>query len=190
MIAAGLYTNENSLRTDGIDIDLRGRLDFGAFGSWKTDLNITKIFSFKLEFPDGTSNQYVGTEAPYNLSSGAGTPRYRGSWINTYEYGPASATLTMYYVSGFAETGVDATGDPTACLYTDNYCRVASFIDFDLTGVYRVTDHLTATATILNLTDRLPPINPANYAADNYNPTYHQAGIIGRFFKLGVAYRF
>jgi len=53
-----------------------------------------------------------------------------------------------------------------------------------------VNEHLTATASILNLTDRLPPINPANYAGDNYNPTYHQAGIIGRFFKLGVSYKF
>jgi iron complex outermembrane receptor protein len=189
-IAAGLYTNQNSLRTDGVDIDLRGKVNFGSYGSWSSNLSLTKIFSYKLLFPDGTSNQYVGTEAPYVLSSGAGTPRYRGSWTNTYQYGPASATLSVYYVSGFKETGVDATGDPAACLYTDNYCHVASFVDVDLTGIYHVNEHLTATASILNIADRLPPINPANYAGDNYNPTYHQAGIIGRFFKLGVAYKF
>jgi iron complex outermembrane receptor protein len=189
-IAAGLYANENSLRTDGIDIDLRGNVEFGDYGKWVSDLSVTKIFSFKLVFPDGTSNQYVGTEAPYILSSGAGTPRYRGTWSNTWQKGPVSATLSAYYVSGFAETGVDATGDPNACLYTDNYCHVASFIDFDLTGIYHVDDHLATSFTVANLLDRLPPIDPANYAGQNYNPTYHQAGIIGRYFKVGVGYKF
>jgi iron complex outermembrane receptor protein len=189
-VAAGFYANQNSLRTDGIDIDLRGNIEFGDYGKWSSDLSVTKIFSFKLIFPDGTSNQYVGTEAPYILSSGAGTPRYRGSWSNTYAYGPASATLSTYYTSGFRETGVDATGSYSTCLYNDAYCHVASFIDIDLTGLYRVNEHLTTSFTIQNLMDRLPPINPANYAGQNYNPTYHQAGIIGRYFKLGVGYKF
>jgi iron complex outermembrane receptor protein len=29
-----------------------------------------------------------------------------------------------------------------------------------------------------------------NYAGVNYNPTYNQAGIIGRFFKIGVHAKF
>jgi iron complex outermembrane receptor protein len=43
---------------------------------------------------------------------------------------------------------------------------------------------------VLNLFDKLPPIDPADYAGVNYNPTYAQAGIVGRFFRLGAAYRF
>jgi iron complex outermembrane receptor protein len=43
---------------------------------------------------------------------------------------------------------------------------------------------------VTNVLDRLPPINAADYAGINYNPTYAQAGIIGRFFKLGVGYKF
>jgi iron complex outermembrane receptor protein len=189
-IAAGLYANQNSLRTDGIDIDLRGNVEIGNYGKWISDLSVTKIFSFKLVFPDGTSNQYVGTQAPYILSSGAGTPRYRGTWSNSWVMGPVSVTLSTYYVSGFHETGVDATGSDTACLYNTNYCHVASFIDNDLTGIYKVNDHLTTSVTVENLMDRAPPIDPADYAGFNYNPTYHQAGIIGRYFKLGVGYKF
>ena len=189
-IAAGLYANQNSLRTDGLDIDLRADLDFGSYGKWVSDLAVTKIFSFKLVFPDGTSNQYVGTQAPYILSSGAGTPRYRASWSNSWMMGPASVTLSTYYVSGFAETGIDATGSATACLYNDAYCHVASFIDTDITAIYKINGHLTTTFSVGNLLDREPPINPADYAGNNYNPTYHQAGIIGRFFKLGIGYKF
>jgi iron complex outermembrane receptor protein len=184
------YVNANELTTDGIDIDLRAKFDFDQWGKFSSELSITKIFSFKLVFDDGASNQYVGTEAPYNLSSGAGTPRYRGTWTNTYEYGPASLTLTTYYVSGFAETGVDATGNPNACLSFSNPCHVASFTDFDLTGIYHINDHLTASLSVLNLFDKLPPIDPADYAGINYNPTYAQSGIVGRFFKLGAAYKF
>ena len=189
-IAAGLYANQSSLRTDGIDIDLRGKFDFDRYGKWVSDLSVTKIFSFKLVFPDGTSNQYVGTQAPYILSSGAGTPRYRGTWSNAWVSGPASVTLSTYYVSRFASTGIDATGSSTACLYNNAYCHVASFIDMDLTGIYKINDHITTSLSIENLLDRSPPINPADYAGVNYNPTYHQAGIIGRFFKVGVGYRF
>jgi iron complex outermembrane receptor protein len=187
---ASEYVNANALTTDGIDIDIRAKFDFDRWGKFVSDLSITKIFSFKLVFDDGSSQQYVGTQAPYVLSSGAGTPRYRGTWTNTYLYGPASLTLTTYYVSGFAETGVDATGDPNACLSFSVPCHVASFTDFDLTGIYHINDHLTASFSVLNLFDKLPPIDPADYAGNNYNPTYAQSGIVGRFFKLGAAYKF
>lgn len=85
---------------------------------------------------------------------------------------------------------MDATGSADACLYTTNYCHVASFTDLDLTGRYRFSDHLSGSVAIENLLDKLPPINPADYAGQNYNPTYHQAGIVGRFFKLGANYKF
>ncbi len=189
-ILNGLYANQNELRTDGVDIDLRGNVEIGDYGKVISDLSVTKIFSFKLVLPDGTSQQWVGTQSPYILSSGAGTPRYRGAWTNGYEYGPASVTLTTYYTSGFASTGVDATGSSTLCLYNTNYCHVASFIDMDLTAIYKVNDHLTTSFTVANILDRLPPINPADYAGVNYNPTYHQAGIVGRFFKIGLGYKF
>jgi iron complex outermembrane receptor protein len=189
-VLVGLYENVNELTTDGVDLDLRGTFDAGNWGKIVSDLSVTKIFSFKLVNANGTSQQWVGTQAPYVLSSGAGTPRYRGTWSNGYEFGPVSATLTTYYTSGIQSTGVDATGSATLCLYTTNYCHMASFIDMDLTAIYKVNSHLTTSLTVLNLLDRLPPINPADYAGANYNPTYAQAGIVGRFFKIGASYKF
>jgi iron complex outermembrane receptor protein len=190
-VLSGSYVNEAALQTDGVDIDLRGDYTFGDYGKLTSDLSATKIFSFKLVLPGGGgSQQFVGTQAPYILSSGAGTPRYRATWSNSYELGHGSLTLTTYYTSGIDETGIDFTGSPNICLYTTTFCHVASFIDMDLTALYKVNDHLTTSFTIANLLDRLPPIDPADYAGTNYNPTYAQAGIIGRFFKLGVGYKF
>ena len=41
-------------------------------------------------------------------------------------------------------------------------------------------------ADVLNVFDTNPPLDPINYAGVNYNPTFTQAGIVGRFFKVGV----
>jgi iron complex outermembrane recepter protein len=188
ILVGGLYENAASLQTDGMDIDLRGKFDIGAAGRFISEVQFTKIFSWNIT-QGGVTEQYVGTQAPYILSSGAGTPRYRASWTNSWEYGPATVTLSTYYVSGYAETAVDAYGS-YVCAYNNVFCHVASFTYSDLNGMYKFTDHLTASFTIGNILDKLPPIDPLNYAGVNYNPTYTQAGIIGRYFKLGVVYKF
>ena len=156
---------------------------------------MTKIFSWKVIFPDGSSQQYVGTEGPYILSSGAGTPRYRASWANTVTIRKAEVTATIYYVSGLFLSAPDITPGCFSTNGTTNAnvppnCRMASFTDVDLTGTYHVTDQIVLSAGISNLFDRKPPFDPINYAGVNYNPTYAQAGLIGRFFKVGVSVKF
>ncbi len=98
-------------------------------------------------------------------------------------------TLSTYYVSGYAETAVDAFGS-YVCAYNNVFCHVASFTYSDLNGQYKFNDHFTAAFTIGNILDKLPPIDPLNYAGVNYNPTYSQAGILGRYFKIGATYKF
>ena len=188
------YVNANSLRTDGIDLNLHLDLSLPANMRYTSDSEMTKILSWKLVLPGGTSQQYVGTQGPYAVSSGAGTPRYRGKWSNTVTKGSATASLIMYYTSGiymyaedFAPRGVCLESDAGGKPFPPN-CRTPGFIDFDLTGSYRVTDHFAVIGVIQNLLDRPPPFNPLNYAAINYNPAYSQAGIIGRYFRLGLTY--
>jgi len=193
VVASG-YLNANSLQTDGIDIDLRLRANLPGTLRYRGDISATKILSWKMTFPGSppVEQQYVGTEAPYILSSGAGTPRYRAHFDNTFTIGPATVTGTARYVSGMDQTGVDATGSTTACLYGTNIakCHIASFTVLDLTGDYKFTDRIGASWAVLNVTNRLPPLNPANYAGVNYNPTYHFAGILGRYWRLGLRVQF
>ena len=137
----------------------------------------------------------MGTEAPYNLSSGAGTPKYRGNWSNTLTWEKATVTGTLSYTSDFKMTGVDVTNTAdvvSGCLYpgVSASCRVRAFYDFDLTGSYQLTPHLQIYANILNLFDADAPLDPANYAGVNYNPTYAQQGIVGRYFRLGAKVKF
>ena len=61
-----------------------------------------------------------------------------------------------------------------------------SFWDFDLTGRYKINANVELFGSIKNLFDAGPPVNAADYAGINYNPTFAQQGIIGRFFSIGV----
>ena len=183
----GTYINANSLKTDGIDLDLRANFDFGRT-QYISELSGTEIFNYALILPDGSRQSYVGTHGPYNLSSGAGTPRYRAAWANTLVFGPATVTGTLYYTSGFDNTAEDV-APPGVCISTlPLNCHVGSYTQLDLTGRYAINDHFAITASVMNALDRKPPLDQADYAGAgaNYNPTWAQGGLIGRFYNLGV----
>ena len=187
----GQYANANSLHTNGVDVDLRTKFNLGNYGKLTTELTWTNILSFKQFNTDGTVYSFAGTEGPYSLSSGAGTPRNRGSLYVTWNQGPLTLSGITNYVSGFSQTAADAS---PGCLTTwspfADRCHVASFTTFDVTGEYKVSKQLELSFGIANLFDRTPPFNPANYAANNYNPTYAQSGIVGRYFRVGAKYSF
>lgn len=198
----GSYLNANELKTTGVDLDVQARFTFASSWQYISELTGTQIFQWKIQFADGSTQSYVGTQGPYNLSSGAGTPRSRASWANTLVAGPLTVTGTLYYTSGYKETAADVgvlglyDGD---CLSTTpdglnfpSSCHVGAFYDFDLTGSYAFNDHFSLTASVMNAFDRKPPFDPANYAGAgiNYNPTWSQAGLVGRFYNLGVKLKF
>jgi iron complex outermembrane receptor protein len=185
---ASPYINADSLVTSGLDLNVQATFYLPADVKWTSNLDATTIFDYKYT-QGGTTYNYVGKEAPYVLSSGAGTPKNRLSWMNTFERGPIHVTGTMSYVSGMREE--DDSYD-SACLYGDSNfnCRVKSFTTVDLTGAYDVTEKATVYADVMNLFDTGPMFNPANYAGVNWNPTYSQSGIVGRFFRVGVRVKY
>jgi len=187
---ASPYINADSLRTSGMDLNVQNTMYLPADIKWTSNLDATVLFDFKYT-QGGVTYNYVGKQAPYVLSSGAGTPKYRASWSNTLTRGPLSVTGTLNYVSGLRSIDESYQGDQT-CLYgdADFKCHTKDFVDFDLTGSYDVTDHTTVYADVLNLFDVGPMFNPANYAAVNWNPTYSQAGAVGRYFRVGVRLKY
>ncbi|MDB5455272.1 MAG: TonB-dependent receptor [Caulobacter sp.] len=186
------YVNADSLKTSGIDVNLKADYDLPHGVRWTSELDVTRILTYDFTI-GGVTNSYVGKQSPYALSSGAGTPEYRGVWANSFAYGPARLTATVNYVSG--QKSIDADSGPE-CLYdgsTDldtRFCTSKRFVDLDLTGSYDINEKVQLQAAILNATDEGPQFNPANYAAVNYNPTFSQAGIIGRFFRVGVKMKY
>lgn len=197
----GPYSNGASEYTDGVDADLTFNYSLGAYGKYTSDLSATKILSFVYEQAGQPNLQYVGYQSPYNLSSGAGTPQWRANWINTWSMGPVQTTVVVHYTSGYKEYGQDIAGVSATntvqyvCLtaifqgFTPPDCRTGSFTDIDLNVQYSLNQNIAVWLGIDNVADIPPPVNTANYAGANYNPTYSQAGIVGRFFRLGFRYK-
>jgi iron complex outermembrane receptor protein len=187
------YINASALRTDGLDIETIAGFDLWNSGvHLTTDLSATQIFAYTFEPAPGVKEEFVGTQSPYILSSGAGTPRTRASWANTFETKQFSTTITVYYTSGMKESTVDATGDNNCDLYPNpprKFCYVSPFWDVDLTGRWHFNDKMDLFVGVKNVLDAKPPLDVIDYAGVNYNPTFDQAGIIGRFFSVGVSYR-
>ncbi|MEP6968255.1 MAG: TonB-dependent receptor, partial [Pseudomonadota bacterium] len=190
-IVSAPYTNADSLVTDGIDVDLRAHFDLPAGIKFSSDISLTDILSYRYTQAGSPTVDYVGTQSPYAISSGAGTPKYRGVWTNGLDYGRLNLTATAYYTSSFKEFALDfapgcfETNTTTGAPVPPN-CTVNHFIDVDLTGDVKLNDRIDVFANVLNVFDTNPPFDPLDYAGVNYNPTFHQAGIIGRFFKIGV----
>jgi len=200
ILVASPYANENELKTSGMDLELKYTSTLGA-ASWTSEFDATKIITWEETLsPGGAFVSMVGTQGPYILSSGAGTPRYRGSWSNSFTFGDATITGIFYYVSGLYMSVPDLTGPGTEglCFSTATpsganlpaNCSVPSFTYFDLTGDFKLNDTFTLSAAILNLFDHKAPFDPIDYAGQNYNPTYDQAGAIGRFFDVALKARF
>jgi iron complex outermembrane recepter protein len=190
------YINGQWLKTTGVDLDLQAHFEFSNGIKYISEVQATQIFQWKEDIA-GQVQSYVGTQGPYGLSSGAGTPRTRGNWANTVEYGPLSLTATVYFTSHEYESAEDSTGT-TACfdaLGADGgplipNCTMASFTYGNLVASYQLNSHVTLTGSIDNVTDRRAPLDPINYAGNGYNPTFDYAGIVGREWNLGVKVKF
>jgi iron complex outermembrane receptor protein len=192
------YANAAALKTSGIDFGAEARLPIATGVRLISRADVTEILDYKFDSGDGSGFQnYVGTQAPYVTSSGAGTPRWRGSWQNTVEAGPYSLTATAYYTSGYKAVAYDQFGT-TNCQGGNTYqgsdpnfnCRVNSFIDVDLVGNIEVNKKFSFYFNVINLMDAKAPLNAGNYAATNYNPTYTQIGAVGRSFRIGARFKY
>ena len=70
------YVNASEIRTSGIDFSALFQKKFGDNIRFSSQLEVTKIIKFDFYPESGADPQeYAGTLGPYQLSSGAGTPR-------------------------------------------------------------------------------------------------------------------
>jgi iron complex outermembrane receptor protein len=190
------YANAAALKTDGIDLSAQAKFRVTDDIRLSSSIEVTDILHYKFKPAAGDPyEEYVGTQAPYITSSGAGTPKWRGNWQNTIEYGKVSLTGTAYYTSGYKAVAIDQFGGSdcaSSATYQDGdfNCRVKRFVEVDLVGDYKVTDKFDFYFNVINLLNAGAPLNAGNYAATNYNPTYTQQGAIGRFFRVGANFKF
>jgi iron complex outermembrane receptor protein len=198
------FVNAGRQQTSGIDIAATANVPITTGVRFISRVEVTDVFNLDL-VDSGMKQKYVGTLGPYELSSGAGTPRIRGNWQNTIEAGNFSLSATVFYVSHLKEVAADeAPSDTTVGILTcngaeggnnlygtgDQFCHIKKFINTNVNAAIRVNDKFTFTVNVVNAFDVHAPIAPASYSGVNYLPTWHLDGVVGRQFRAGASFRF
>ena len=193
------YVNANYALTSGIDFSATATVPLGDGIKFTSRIEATHVIKYNLVTSAGVQH-YAGTMGPYDLSSGNGTPSWRGNWQNTLDFGDYSLSATAFYVSRIKAVSEDQ-GLPLDCangnLYTRSspqnqaFCYVSPFINVDLNGTVKVNDKFTFFLNVKNLFDAKAPVAPAAYSsAPNFLTTWHYAGLIGRQYRAGASFRF
>ena len=197
------FTNLGTETTDGYDIGATARFNLPFGIKYTSVFDGNYVLRLNLDPQNGNPVQhYAGTIGPYNDVAAGGTPKFRANWANTFSYGPVSFTATAYYTDGYklqAEDFGDTTGVCIAngasasainSVFLDGVtpiaCKVKPFWDVDLHASYQVFSYLQLYMDVQNLADRRAPFDPTTYGGVDYNSTFANRGIYGRYFKFGV----
>lgn len=194
------FVNADYSKTSGVDFSATGKFDLPGDAKLTSRLEVTHVLKYDLHTSGGVQ-KYAGTLGPYQLSSGNGTPDWRGNWQNSVEFGRYSLSATAYYVGKIKSVAADqrtSTDCVTANQYAtgntalgQQFCNIKKFINVDLNGTAKLNDGVTLYGHVGNLFDERAPIAPGAYAsAPNYLTSFHYAGLIGRTFKMGVRFEY
>nr|WP_296675554.1 TonB-dependent receptor [Novosphingobium sp.] len=182
--------NANTQKVSGLDFAIDGKVRLSENITWASHLEAGYILKLETEFPDGTIERYDGTLGNFNLTAGSGTPKWKGYWLNSLTFGDKftlNGTVNYYggydlsaqdQGTGYKDCGLDDGTSPTGC-------GIPRYITFDLQAAVKVNDQFTFSLTMLNVADKMPPIDVVTYGAHLYNPVQGGNGILGRYLKAG-----
>ena len=203
------YFNATQTETSGIDFDVRTKFDLHDYGQLIGTISFTHVLNYNLTY-NGTTWYLAGTQGPSGVSGDTGNPRNRGTLTLTWEKPAYEVTATAIYTGGWdindpsagQFTCADGAGAQYSLTYggglfaggapNSNLCHVASFIEWDLYGLYRIDKHWSVHGSVLNLFNTPPPLDISTYGGPGGGlySTLDQAGAIGRFYTIGVNYKF
>lgn len=206
LILTAPYVNANYMTTAGVDVSATAKIPLTDSIRWTSRVEVTHVLKSDLHLDDGRVWKYAGTLGPYDLSSGNGTPDWRGNWQNTFAFGDKyTLSATAYYVGKIKSVAADQRAD-MSCVTGNQYfpgtsqqqqeigqrfCNIKRFINVDVNGTAQVTDQVQVYANVANLFDAKAPVAPGAYSsAPNFLTSFHYAGLIGRAFKLGVRFQY
>lgn len=191
------FVNADYEIISGIDLAATARIPLGGV-KFTSKIEVTDTFQFDLH-TGGQVQKYAGTLGPQELSSGNGTPKWRGNWQNTLEFDKFSLTATTYWVGRIKEVAADEGTTDLSCasaLYkatdgSDKFCYVHSFIYVDLNATAQVNDKFQFFVNVGNILGARAPIAPAGYTSSpNYLTSWHTPGLVGRTFRAGANFSF
>jgi iron complex outermembrane receptor protein len=195
------FVNEGVETTSGYDFGATANFTLPYGIKWTSAFDANYVLELNLITAGGTQH-YAGSLGPDNNVDAGGTPKFKANWQNTLSYGPATVSLTAYFVDGYQEEAEDIGGTVGDCLdstlnsgtptpYIDGttpiQCKAKPFWDFDLHTSYDVRKQFQVYMDVQNLFDKQAPYDPsAGYGSTQFNSTFNEAGIVGRYFKFGI----
>ena len=201
------YVNANYAIISGLEFGLNARIPISSDMHIETRVDVQETLKYDLHQAGGAAVQhFAGTVGPEDLSSGGGTPRWRGNWQTTLVAGPFALTATTYYVSRIKAVAADQSssvnGDTscaaaiykptTAGVPADQFCYVHSFIYTDVNATVTVNDKFQFFFNVGNITNAHAPLfaNTAYASQPNFLTSWHTPGLIGRTFRAGANFKF
>jgi iron complex outermembrane receptor protein len=195
------FENASYAQTSGIDLAAQANVNIWGDAKWTSRVEFTHVIKYDLHTSDGKVQHYAGTLGPYELSSGNGTPDWRGNWQNTIAFDRYTLSATTYFVGKIKSVAADDYGT-TACTdgnpyangngpIANKFCYIKRFIYTDVNATAQLTDQVQLYGNVGNVFDQKNPIAPGSYSSSpNFLTTFHQAGVIGRTFKVGVRFQY
>lgn len=176
-----LYTNVSQTNVKGIDLDLRGKMNFGEYGLFKPRLSVTYTDSYKrAPTQEDSLVEFIGTKDQ---------PKIIGDLGITWEKGPWMVSSNMHYIGGTDMRGdfsvpctYEAEGYPDLC------ADIPSFVTFNLGLEYKGFRDWVIRGAIENLFNKLPPFVPDSSSGLGFDPYLTSAR--GRYFALTAEYTF
>jgi iron complex outermembrane receptor protein len=188
------YVNSSNTKVRGADLDLRTTFGLGGWGTLAADAKWTHLFKWLRTETDGSQRDFAGTHGNCDVTNCIGTPDDRVNLSATWERAAFRVTATANYRGKMDNTLFKNDPDGCATHFADGSdaprgCKLASFTTIDLTARWKVNPKLEVTASVQNLFDKIPPLDPLTYGAVSYNPLDY-SGALGRYFNVGMRYQF
>ena len=113
-------------------------------------------------------------------------PRYSATFDLTWRAGPWTINYNIDWqdkTKRYADDVIRGDPDYVASRYLFAKEKWEHAVQMDVA----VREKISIYAGVHNLFDAKPPLDVIDYAGVNYNPTFAQQGIIGRFFAIGIS---
>ena len=163
--------NVASLDLKGMDVSIGYRFDTESIGSFSATLQYSKLFDYifsPLPEPLGVPTEQLNT---------AWTPDDRATLNGNWTYGNHTIAFNSFWVDGF--NNLAGNSNP----------GIASFVNHNLSYIYRAPWDADITIGVRNLLDRDPSIDPnANWQGNPFEPTLYD--IFGRTPFVNYKQRF
>lgn len=191
------YVNSAYDLTTGLQFGANAQFDINDNVQFVSRLDLQGTLKFNRHLASGAVQRFAGTVGPADLSSGGGTPKWRGNWQNTLIIGKLALTATTYYVGGMKGVATDQGNLDTSCAATlygggEKFCKIKRFIYADVNATVDVNENFSFFGFIGNITNAKAPLyaNTLYTTQPNYLASWHLPGLIGRTFRVGANFKF